>query len=316
MPPTKGTTGQLKGFDIFNTPVHVINLKERPDRWEHFLVKNAPAVDLLDLHRFNAINGKRVDFLKDPRISPQTRLNIMRNDRRSHREIATLGAIGASLSHSAVWRKLVDSGDPFWVIMEDDARFDVETLRRINEVAVTIPADAGVWLLGLYKPNHIREPLGSAWSRVHQFTALHAYVITRAAAIKFLEQMFPIESHVDHYMSAMSVLYDIPLVEHAAVHIPFGGVVQKTNKSRAVESNTSQHKKDGCSACHVPDLLYKYFDHVGPKTKRGQVVHGLKRGAPDRRILTYKAVGLPALRKAVALDAEAEGRKTRRRHRH
>jgi GR25 family glycosyltransferase involved in LPS biosynthesis len=304
----------LRNLDVFNTPVHVINLKERPDRWEHYLVKNAPAVNLLRVHRFNAINGKRLDFLKDPRISSQTRLNIMRNDRRSHREIATLGAIGASLSHTAVWRKLVASGDPYWVIMEDDARFDVETLRRINELAPTIPAGVGVWLFGLYRPNHIREPLTSSWSRVHQFTALHAYVITRQAALKFLEQAHPIESHIDHYMSAMSVLYDIPMVEHAAVHIPFGGVVQKTNKSRAVESNTSQHKKDGCSACHVPDLLYKYFDHVGPKTRRGRVVHGLKRGAPDTRILTYKAVGLKALKESLALDPAGQ-QKTRRKRR-
>jgi GR25 family glycosyltransferase involved in LPS biosynthesis len=230
------TSKDLRGFDIFHTPVYVINLKERTDRWEQF-VEQDPGVRALHLHKFQATNGKALDFLKDPRIAPYARLNIMRNDRRTHREVATLGAIGASISHARVWRKLVDSGAPYAVIMEDDARFTMEQLQTINEVAKTIPSSTQIWLLGLYKPNMIREPLpnGSPWSRVYQFTAIHAYVLTRAAAQKLLEQIYPIDTHVDHYLSIMSVLYDIPMLIHEDVHIPFGGVMESGNKARALE---------------------------------------------------------------------------------
>lgn len=283
----------LRNLDIFNTPIHVINLKERADRWSTFQTENAAALQSVKVQRFNAVNGMKLDYLKDPRISPQTRLNIMRDDRRTHREIATLGAVGASLSHMALWKKLVESDRPYAVIMEDDARFDPAVLNRIKSVAATIPADAGVWLFGLYKPNHHFEPLEPAgkdgtWARVHQFNALHAYAITRDAAKKFLEQALPIEMHIDHYMSVMSTLYDIPMYEHSHVYIPYERIMKTDKKQRARDSNTSQHKKDGCSACHVPDHLHKFYKKVEWVSPAGRLVRGLLKKAPSRKIITYK----------------------------
>lgn len=235
----------LKDLDIFKTPIYVINLKERADRWQNFMTQD-PAVKALHIKRLDAQNGKKLDYLKDTRIAPYTRLNIMRNDRRTHREVASLGAVGASISHTNAWRKLVASGAPYAVIMEDDARFTMEQLQKINEIAKTIPDTAKVWLFGLFKPNMEHEPLpnGSSWSRVMKFTAVHAYVITRDAAQVFLEQVYPIDMHIDHYMSTMSVLYDIPMLLHKDVFLPFGGVLKPGSKTTMLESNTSQHTKD------------------------------------------------------------------------
>jgi GR25 family glycosyltransferase involved in LPS biosynthesis len=262
-------------------------MKARADRWKAFMDQD-PATRALPIHRINAVNGKALNYLRDTRIGPYTRLNIMRNDRRSHREVATLGAVGCSISHATIWRRLVASGAPYAIVMEDDARFTMAQLQAINLAAKTIPSTAQIWLLGLYKPNMQREPLAGPWSRVHSFTASHAYVITRAAAKKLLEQVYPIDMHIDHYMSTMSVLYDIPMLIHDDVFLPFGGVMEEGSKARAIESNTSQHKKDGCSACHVPDHLSRFYREVGPKTRAGRIVHGLLRPQLDRRVLTYK----------------------------
>ena len=265
-------------------------MKERADRWKLFTEQD-PAVRALQINRINAVNGKKLNWLTDRRISPYTRLNIMRNDRRTHREVASMGAIGCTISHVNAWRRIVSSGVPYAVVMEDDARFTMDQLQTINKVAKALPPSTAIWLLGLFKPNMVREPLpsGSPWSRVFTFTASHAYVITRGAAQKLLEQVFPIDMHVDHYMSTMSTLYDMPMLIHDDVFIPFGGIMEKGNKARAVESNTSQHTKDGCSACHVPDHLSRFYRRVGPKTRKGRIVHGLIRSEPDKKILTYKA---------------------------
>jgi GR25 family glycosyltransferase involved in LPS biosynthesis len=287
-----GHATPIKELDIFKTPVYVINMKQRPDRWKNFMEQD-PAVKALDIRHVYATNGKALDYLKDKRIAPYTRLNIMRNDRRTHREVASLGAIGCSISHAKLWRRIVASGAPYAVVMEDDARFTMDLLQKVNEVAKTVPDTARVWLLGLYKPNMVREPLanGSPWSRVFTFTASHAYVITREAAKKFLEQVFPVDMHIDHYMSTMSVLYDLPMVLHDDVFFPFGGVLKAGSKTTVVESNTSQHTKDGCSACHVPDHLSRFYRKVGPKTRGGRIVRGLRREELDRKVLTYKSVG-------------------------
>jgi GR25 family glycosyltransferase involved in LPS biosynthesis len=248
-----------------------------------------PSVKSLQIQRINATNGKKLEYLKDRRIATHTRLNIMRNDRRTHREIATLGAIGCSLSHIAIWKKLIASGKPYAVVMEDDARFNLHQLQAINNLVKTIPPSSQIWLLGFYRPNLIEEPLPrSKWARVFQFTASHAYILTRAAAQKLLEQATPIEMHIDHYISAMSTLYDLDMLHHENLHIEFGGVMAEERKPRAIESNTSQHRKDGCSACHVPDHLSRFYKRVGPKTRRGRIVHGLVRNKVDKKILTYK----------------------------
>jgi GR25 family glycosyltransferase involved in LPS biosynthesis len=290
----KGYATGLQSLDIFHTPVYVINLKKRADRWKVFMEQD-PGVRALQIRRVDAVNGKALNYLTDKRIAPSARLNIMRNDRRIHREVATLGAVGCSMSHAKVWQRIVDSEAPYAVIMEDDARLTMDQLQKINQLAKTIPADTGIWLFGVYRPNMIHEPLpnGSPWSRVHAFTASHAYVITRATAQKFLEQVYPIEMHIDHYMSTMSVLYDIPMLLHKDLFIPFGGILNTGSKTTAVDSATSQHIKDACSACHVPDHLSRFFRRVGPKTRRGRLVRGILRPKLDRKVRTYRAARVP-----------------------
>jgi GR25 family glycosyltransferase involved in LPS biosynthesis len=279
--------------DPFKIPTYVINMKERPDRWRLFLEELGATAGALKIHRVVGQNGKLLDPLKDRRISTQTRLNILRNDRRTHREIATLGAIGCSISHGIAWRRFLASGAPWAMIMEDDARPDMAALAAARVAAPSLPADAKIWLLGYYKPNLVYEPAPeSPWSTAYQFTASHAYMISREAAKTLLEQLYPIESHVDHYISAMSVLYGLKMVVHDAVYAPFGGLLEKKGSPRAIESNTSQHRKDGCSACHVPDHLSRFYQRVGPKTRCGRPVRGLKlEGQQPREVLTYRRNG-------------------------
>ena len=280
-----------RGKNLYDLPTYVINMNERPDRWKRFQEHNANT-SFTNIERFAAINGKRLDYKKDPRISIKTRMNISRNYRRSHYEIATLGAIGSSLSHISVWKKFVASGAPICLVLEDDVVLSEIQIHKVNEILPNLPSDCGVWILGCYFPNLIIEPLGrSKWSRVHQYTAAHAYVLRREAAKKLIEEAFPIEMHIEYYMTAASILKDFKILQHEDVHFEF---FRKERGPRVSDSNTSQHKKSGCPSCDFPDDYSQLYRGFTRKTKHGIKIAGTIDGEQPRYILTYNS---PAKRK-------------------
>lgn len=282
----RGQTRKVaRSFDLYTLPTYVINMKERPDRWQRFKDQQTSSA-FKKLRRFNAINGKKLSPQTDKRISVQTRMNILRNYRRSHHEIATLGAIGASLSHIGVWRKFVASVSPMCLILEDDVVLDGAQIEQVNELAKTAPKGWDIWILGYWAPNLIVEDLpNSNWNKVYNFTAAHAYVMTRGAAVKLLEEATPVESHIEYYMTASAVLKNMLIVQHPDVHMDFH---HKRTGPRTNDSNTSQHKKHGCPTCNVRDDLAQLYVGATRKSKKGINVQGLVRKPQPNHILTMK----------------------------
>ena len=260
-------------------------MRQRTDRWSRFKSLEATRY-MKGLTRVAATNGKAIDYMNDRRISLRTKLNIFRNYRRSHHEIATLGAIGASLSHIDVWKRFLKSGAPMCLVMEDDAKLSVDDIHAIHRLWPTLPPNWGVWLLGYYKPNLVVEPLAEPpWNRVYNYTAAHSYLLTRDAAKKLLDEPLPIEMHVDHYMSVCSLMKDFFIIQHPDVHVPF---FSTDPNPRSKDSNTSQHKPNGCKVCQVPDdnrLLFEEFSPAGPE---GRVVKGIIKGQQSDEILTLE----------------------------
>lgn len=271
-----------KRRDIFSIPTYVINLKERPDRWKRFM--SQPVTSFFKrLKHFYAINGKKLNYRRDKRISIRTKLNITRNYRRSHYEIATLGAVGSSLSHIEIWKRFVASGESRCIVLEDDAILTDSQMRIINDI--TPPNDCGIWILGCYLPNLIVQPLKKPWNRVYNFTAAHAYMITRAAALKLLEEPFPIETHIEYYMTGIALLKDIKILHNDNVHIEF---FRRADGPRTTDSNTSQHKKTGCQTCYIPDDYSQLYKGFTRKTKRGIKIMGIIEAPQASTILTLK----------------------------
>ena len=266
---------------IYDLPVYVINMKERPDRWKRF-TQHEVLNKFKHLHRFSAVNGKHLKYKTEPRISLKTRMNISRNYRRSHYEIATLGAIGASMSHIGVWKKFIASGAPSCVVFEDDVMLSEVQLHKINNLLEDVPDDS-VWLLGCYLPNLIIQPKGK-WAEVHKFTAAHAYVLTRSAAKKLLEECYPVEMHIEYYMNAVAAIKGFKIVHHSDVHLEF---FRKDQGPRSSDSNTSQHKKTGCPSCDFPDDYSQLYKGFTKKTKHGMRIAGVVDGEQPKDILTY-----------------------------
>jgi len=276
-------------------PSYVINMPQRTDRWDRFK-KLETTRYMKGLTRVAATNGKAIDYMHDKRISLRTKLNIFRNYRRSHHEIATLGAVGASLSHFDVWRRFLRSGAPICLVLEDDAKLSTDDIHSVHRLWPSLPPNWGIWLLGYYTPNLVIEPLAEhPWNRVYNYTAAHAYLLTRDAAKKLLEEPLPIEMHVDHYMSICSLMKDFFIIQRRDVHVPFFSTLPRNPRSK--DSNTSQHKSRGCKVCDVPDdnrLLFEEFSPAGPE---GRIVKGIIKGQQSDEILMLEKKPSRATRK-------------------
>lgn len=284
------TRRQKRNLNIFKMPTYVVSMKERPDRWKRFT--DQPAIKAIKgLKRTAAVNGKKLNYRTDKRISIRTRLNIFRNYRRSHHEMATLGAVGCSLSHIQAWKQFLKSGANVALILEDDAIITESMLNMVNETSATLPSGWGIWVLGCYRPNLVYEHLPTKpWNRVYGFTASHSYIITRDAAKQLLEDALPVETHIDHYICSAAVLKDILIVQNPDVHIEFFQKEKVANSATTtVDSNTSQHKKSGCPTCNIPDDHSQLYRGYTRKGARGMRVKGIINGEQDKRLLTLKS---------------------------
>ncbi len=235
--------------DIRTYPTFVINLNRRPDRWQLF--QQQPAVRTFsNLQRFSAVDGKQLDIYTDERISLHTRLNILKNFRRSHYEINTPGAVGASLSHIGIWTKFLQGDAERCIVFEDDAMITEPILRTINQTMQTLPEGCDIWLLGLHQgtPQIVNGlPSTSPWQLISQFTGAHAYMLTRRAARILCEDPFPIETHIEYYITSCAALKGLRIVQHKEFRVQFLMEQTKVQDSDTFEGETS------CPTCYIPD---------------------------------------------------------------
>ena len=277
--------GGKASVDIRNFPVYAINLPERKDRWRRFM-SNEAIRQFNNLERVSGTNGKKLDYKTDRRISMGTKLRIHRNYRRSHYEIATLGAIGASISHVRTWEKFLESGAPVCIVVEDDAIWTSDLINKVNELYTTLPSNWGMWVLGYHLPNLVLEHLSKEpWNQVHNFTAAHSYILKRETAKKLVEEPFPVDTHIEYYITACSILKNFLIVQHPDMFVDF---YRTYIGPRTNDSNTSQHKKKGCPTCDVPDEHSQLYKHYTPLGSKGMVVSGSVYGKQSNRVLTFK----------------------------
>jgi len=195
------------------------------------------------------------------------------------------------MSHIGIWKKFIASGAPMCVVFEDDVILSEVQIHAVNKILPNLPKECGIWILGCYLPNLIIDPIEkSKWSQVYNFTAAHAYIVTRAAAKKLLEEPYPVEMHIEYYMTSASLIKDFKILQHADVHFEFF----RKDGARTIDSNTSQHKKAGCPSCDFPDDYKQLYKGFTRKTKNGIKIAGVIKGEQPKRILTYKK---PANRK-------------------
>ncbi len=239
---------------IRSCPVYVINLDRRPDRWAQF--KQQPTLSYFsNVQRFSAVDGTKLDVKTDPHISLHTRQNILKKFRRSDYEINTMGAIGASLSHIGIWKAFLDSDASHIVVFEDDTLVTAKDLQMIEALLPTQPAGWDMWLLGCHGWRFKGVPILSGtkgWQTVREFTGAHAYVLSRRGAEILTADPFPIETHIEYYITGCSLFKGLKIVKHSALRIQYAAELTEED-----DSDTFDNRKS-CPTCTVPDPMTEH----------------------------------------------------------
>lgn len=236
----------MKPIDFDTMPVYVINLDRRKDRWTEFL-QQPVLKEFQGLERFSAVDGKMLDWENDNRISVHTRDNIRKNFRRSHYEINTVGACGATFSHVGCWEKFLKTDSEYCMVLEDDINFTKKDLEKAEILAKRIPENFDVWILGHhYGARSIQWMPKSPWYIVNQFTGAHCYIITRKAAKIFLEECFPVETHIEFYMTSTAKQKKLFMFRNINLRVQ-----QMAESTLGNDSDTFGGAT--CPLCRVPD---------------------------------------------------------------
>ncbi len=180
------------------TPV-VVSLARRPDRWQAALT-NLARCGISEPMRAAAVDGRALeaDLIARLLVEPAS------VDRPLEEYLQlTRPAVGCFLSHLAIWRAFLASGEERVLVLEDDAvpgpEFAPERNRAIMQA---MPRDADILLLGCTIMDGLAEPTGDArFSRVYYYNGTFAYLLTRQGAYALLPRMLPVRTHIDNQIS-------------------------------------------------------------------------------------------------------------------
>jgi GR25 family glycosyltransferase involved in LPS biosynthesis len=232
--------------DLCDTKAYYINLPGRTDRKKKFLCQDALCA-MPPLTYIAAVKGAALDVKTDKRIGVHTRVQVITEYRRSHYEIHSKGALGASLSHLKTWKAFLASGAKYALILEDDAELPATFGQMVRDCAKDLPAGGwGIWLLGWNhdpKDRSDSKP-NSPFRDVVQFVGAHAYIVTRAAAQALVKEALPIETHVEYFMSNVALLHGFSVIRHTNLGI---------KQIDRVKNKSDVRKPEGCTACAVDD---------------------------------------------------------------
>jgi GR25 family glycosyltransferase involved in LPS biosynthesis len=195
----------------------IINLPNRVDRWErmHGYMNAYPS-----LKRFNAISVTKEqaltvldDNVKEKAFDPWPR--------NSSEEIKGTGAVGCYLSHLAVWKEFLASGQEHALILEDDLD-PSQTLKLLENIEwlITRQEQWDIGLLGW---------VGTLYDPQKGFIGAHAYIINKYAATMLVDEALPIRKQVDFVMN--DLVRDKIL---KMVHVPFA---QRLRQAASGQSN-------------------------------------------------------------------------------
>jgi glycosyl transferase, family 25 len=115
----------------------------------------------------------------------------------------TRPAVGCFLSHLAIWKQFLASGEPYVLVLEDDAA-PAKTYQpaQARALLAALPADADMLLLGYTIMDGLAEPASDqAFRRVYYYNGTYAYLLTRKGCLALLPRMLPLVTHIDNQIS-------------------------------------------------------------------------------------------------------------------
>lgn len=230
--------------DLTDMKLYYLNLDTREDRRAHFESQDA-LVAMPPVERIPAVHGSKINMKKDKKIGVHTRVQLTTSYRRSHYEIHSPGAVGASLSHIKAWKKFLADGGEYALIMEDDVNLPSTFAFIVRDCIKDLPAEWDIWILGWNNdPSDMIHKRHEPFRNVVHFIGAHCYVVSKRAAKILVDEAFPIETHIEHYMSNVALLHGLKIIRNLSIHM--SQVDRELNISDI-------RKPEGCIACSVDD---------------------------------------------------------------
>lgn len=233
--------------DLTDVKLYYINLDIRKDRKKQFESQAALAA-MPPVERVPAVHGLSLNIQSDKRIGLHTRVQVTTEYRRSHYEIHSRGAVGASFSHIKAWTTFLATGSKYALIMEDDVNLPPTFAMMVKDCMKNLPKQWDIWIMGwnhnpgdvnaksMHASNHIREVL--------HFTGAHCYLLSRNAAKLLCKEAFPIETHIEHYMANVAFIHGLKIIRDVRLHMP---------QVDRIVNISDVRKPEGCPTCLVDD---------------------------------------------------------------
>jgi GR25 family glycosyltransferase involved in LPS biosynthesis len=241
-------------------PVFVINLDSDVKRW-NYIEYQLKYINCNKYQRVPAVDMRKPNMsnlYKDERISLYTKFTIQKKHRCDHKQIDRTGAIGATLSHYNVWKKIIDENIDLAIVMEDDMHLMNNYYDMLQLEINKYNKEFDILNIGYFK-NYYSDIDNSKF-----YFGAGCYIITKEACEILCKHVFPIDTHVDAYFFLLNhfgylkmIMSDINIIFPGGdfnSNIPHGVLkcmdvtdsnitVTSTNKETTINKETSSDKE-------------------------------------------------------------------------
>jgi len=159
--------------------IKVVNLERRPDRKQETIAKFKEQ-NITDYKFIEAVDGQKLDIRVDI-------IELFKENDFASRK----GFIGCALSHYNLWKKLLESQDEYYFIMEDDVRMESDFSEKLKSVDYS---NYDILFFGYSMFSSIREKIGvdgeftiGRLSMSQYVGGTFAYSINRTGAKKMID---------------------------------------------------------------------------------------------------------------------------------
>ena len=199
---------QISLLKLNKSKCFVINLEKNTARLDNFLDSfNHSDLSPMGVQRFNAILGKNIDLKQYVTERAYTQIiSAEKNGYRLRHYELTRGAVGCFLSHTALYKKLLNDPDADqYIIFEDDAYIPPDTLTRIVFLLENAPKEWDILMFGVIRG--VPVAVGEIFTQLKTWWGLYGYVINKKGAKKFMDEFnqHMIDMQIDSLMSLMAV---------------------------------------------------------------------------------------------------------------
>jgi GR25 family glycosyltransferase involved in LPS biosynthesis len=216
---------------IFEYPLYYISFKKN-DKLE----KACYDLGFKNVNHFSAVDGRKFtpyDLLKNNIITTRSYQDLVQG-RDQAKGISSLGAIGCTMSHDALWNLCVKNKFPYIIILEDDVKLPKSISKKnIDKINDILSKKNSIFI----SANIIKK------DKYTKFLGTHFYIISNSSCKELIKNTYPIDVQTDWYMSHMDNIKKVNIE---------GFQIAKTN----IHKSSIQ---DTCIKCMLPKNIIFYL---------------------------------------------------------